>query len=385
MGALAVNRPGGSTSLTLQSNDASTSAIFFGDQTSATVGRIEYNHATDDMPFRVAGNEAMRLNSTGLGIGTNNPSYRLDVNGSARINTGGVLRLFRSDGTTEGLSMQAGTANNFITATTGGLLLQGNSGLSIDVTGNVLWRDNGGGNERMRLDAAGNLGLGVTPNSTGTFGRALQLGRLTLNVNSLSGRFNSIASNAYNDGSWRYIASSVPAVQIGLDNNDGSIQFFIAPSGTAGNAISFTQAMTLNANGALSIGTTSVYNSAANRGNISVEGSNSAIVNFAVSGTNRGYAFTDGNNFDLAAEGSRSIRLATNGTIRALADATGNVVVGNGAIATNATDGFLYVPTCAGTPTGTPTTYTGRSPIVVDSTNNKLYFYSGGEWRDAGP
>lgn len=66
-------------------------------------------------------------------------------------------------------------------------------------------------------------------------------------------------------------------------------------------------------------------------------------------------------------------------------DSKGNVVIGTGAIATTATDGLLYVPTCAGTPTGTPTTFTGRSPLVVDSTNNKLYFFSSGAWRDAGP
>lgn len=66
-------------------------------------------------------------------------------------------------------------------------------------------------------------------------------------------------------------------------------------------------------------------------------------------------------------------------------DASGNVVVNTAAIATNATNGFLYVPSCAGTPTGTPTTYTGRVPIVVDTTNHKMYFYSGGQWRDAGP
>lgn len=65
-------------------------------------------------------------------------------------------------------------------------------------------------------------------------------------------------------------------------------------------------------------------------------------------------------------------------------DQLGNAIIGTAAIATNATDGFLYVPSCAGTPTGVPTTYTGRVPIVVDTTNNKLYFYSGA-WRDAGP
>jgi hypothetical protein len=71
-------------------------------------------------------------------------------------------------------------------------------------------------------------------------------------------------------------------------------------------------------------------------------------------------------------------------TERLRIDSAGNVIVNTAAIATGATDGFLYVPTCAGTPTGTPTTYTGRAPIVVDTTNNKLYFHSG-SWRDAGP
>ena len=65
--------------------------------------------------------------------------------------------------------------------------------------------------------------------------------------------------------------------------------------------------------------------------------------------------------------------------------ASAGFIVGNQALATAATDGFLYIPTCAGTPTGTPTTQTGTAPIVVDTTNNKLYFYSGGQWRDAGP
>jgi hypothetical protein len=63
----------------------------------------------------------------------------------------------------------------------------------------------------------------------------------------------------------------------------------------------------------------------------------------------------------------------------------GGLVIGTAALATNATNGFLYVPTCAGTPTGTPVAQTGTAPIVIDTTNNKLYFYSGGQWRDAGP
>jgi hypothetical protein len=66
-------------------------------------------------------------------------------------------------------------------------------------------------------------------------------------------------------------------------------------------------------------------------------------------------------------------------------DATGNIALGEAALATNATAGHVFIPSCAGTPTGTPTTKTGRLPVIIDSTNNKLYFYSGGSWRDAGP
>lgn len=73
------------------------------------------------------------------------------------------------------------------------------------------------------------------------------------------------------------------------------------------------------------------------------------------------------------------------GTAIQINTADTNAVLGLGALATNATDGFVYVPSCAGIPTGTPTTKSGYAPIVVNSTNNKLYFYSTGAWRDAGP
>lgn len=63
-------------------------------------------------------------------------------------------------------------------------------------------------------------------------------------------------------------------------------------------------------------------------------------------------------------------------------DRNGNVIVNTAALATTATDGFLYIPTCAGTPIGTPTAYSGRVPMVYDTTNNKLYIYNGA-WKSA--
>jgi hypothetical protein len=66
------------------------------------------------------------------------------------------------------------------------------------------------------------------------------------------------------------------------------------------------------------------------------------------------------------------------------ATAAVNVVFSDAALATSATDGFPYLPTCAGTPTGTPTGYTGTAPVIIDSTNQRLYAYSGGAWRKLG-
>lgn len=53
-------------------------------------------------------------------------------------------------------------------------------------------------------------------------------------------------------------------------------------------------------------------------------------------------------------------------------------IVGSAALSTSATDGFLYIPTCAGTPTGVPTAQTGTVAMVFDTTNNRFYIYDGG-------
>jgi len=74
----------------------------------------------------------------------------------------------------------------------------------------------------------------------------------------------------------------------------------------------------------------------------------------------------------VAADASVSFRSIFN------LDADGNVIVGSDALATDATDGFLYIPSCPGTPTGTPTGAGSSKAMVYDSTNNKIYIYDGG-------
>lgn len=112
--------------------------------------------------------------------------------------------------------------------------------------------------ERMRIDSGGNLGLGVTPSAwVAASWRVLQIGSGA----SIAGRVVAgtedqiyVSANAYNDGAWKYIATG-NATNYYQDN--GEHVWRTAPSGTAGNAITFTQAMTLSASGNLGVGNSS--------------------------------------------------------------------------------------------------------------------------------
>ena len=58
-----------------------------------------------------------------------------------------------------------------------------------------------------------------------------------------------------------------------------------------------------------------------------------------------------------------------------------SVVTRTASLSAIATDGFLYIPTCIGIPTGTPSTYGDSVAMVYDTTTNGLYIYASGLWR----
>jgi hypothetical protein len=90
---------------------------------------------------------------------------------------------------------------------------------------------------------------------------------------------------------------------------------------------------------------------------------------------------SDASGTQITQFGSVGLAFAINGGTNSLSMlSSGSVVLGSAAIATNATDGFLYVVTTAGTPTGVPTAQTGRAALVYDTTNHQFWIYDGG-WK----
>jgi hypothetical protein len=61
---------------------------------------------------------------------------------------------------------------------------------------------------------------------------------------------------------------------------------------------------------------------------------------------------------------------------------SGGVTFRTTALATNATVGHVFLPSCAGAPTGVPANIpTGQIAMQFDSSNNFLYAYLGGAWK----
>ena len=103
--------------------------------------------------------------------------------------------------------------------------------------------------QRMILDAAGNLGLGVTPSAWSGAGTVFQTGSYAIFTSPGGGTDTStFATNTfYNGTSWLYRTG--PALATRYDQFAGNHRWFTSPSGTAGNPITWNQVMSIDSNG----------------------------------------------------------------------------------------------------------------------------------------
>jgi hypothetical protein len=110
-----------------------------------------------------------------------------------------------------------------------------------------------GGTKNLTVTSDGNLGLGVTPSAWWSAIKTLQMSGNGF-VGSAS-NYTYLGSNFFYNSSANpiYVASDAASL---FEQGAGAFKWYTAASGTAGNAISFTQALTLDADGDLGVGIT---------------------------------------------------------------------------------------------------------------------------------
>lgn len=300
---------------------------------SGTVGSYLGTSGSNDMIFfNGSASELMRINGTGLGIGTSSPANKLHINSGAST----TAALIESTGT----SVFTGLKNSGSIAYIGA-----------DNTGAFLVQTPGSGfSTKLTVDSSGNLGLGVTPSAWQSGRKALQVGNAS--INSFSNSQNQLGANFYYDGTNnKYISSDFSTVYQQLS---GQHQWYTAASGTAGNTITFTQAMTLDASGNLLVGATSNGNGY----KIYAKNNNTSTTSLVLENNNGGYqVYTQ--NQELAF-------FQLNVGERARIDSSGNLLIGK---------------TSTGLAVGIQLEANGGSSFIRSSSSNSdlnLYVYSTG-------
>lgn len=253
------------------------------------------------------GNSPIFDDSGKIGIGTATPdaSFKLTISGNSAAVSPGIY-----------FNDEASSPTNYALYTNG--------------SKNFVLRNQSTANNIAVFTPSGNLGLGVTPSAWFSTWKAIEnsAGSITSNGASLFQIFHNAIVNTL--GSYAYVNTGAA---LRYDMTGGEYRWFNAPSGTAGNAISFTQAMTLNASGNLLLGGTTVQNNATGRGNLTINGTTS-ILNLSISDTNGGYLYHGGTDMLLVNAKNGAQLFYTNDTERMRITSGGNVEINTGSIKT---------------------------------------------------
>ena len=202
---------------------------------------IWYNAASGTAGGVISLTQAMTLDASGnLGIGTSSPASKLEVSGNASgVITTTVTNSDASGFSTLKLRNTGASGRDYQVVVGGNTSSQSGNFYIFDTTASAV---------RLTLDPSGNLGLGVTPSAWWSSRKAFQFGT-TGSIASGSGS-TLIGDNYYTDNTPLNIYLTT-GFATAYQQTSGEHRWLNAASGTAGAAISFTQAMTLNAAGGL--------------------------------------------------------------------------------------------------------------------------------------
>ncbi len=272
----------------------------------------------------VDANERMRIDSSGnVGIGGTSAGEKLEVVGS--IQASGGASSFNRSGVV--IDYQSGSSLGRIAAgpnAGGTLAFYTGSGSSVP--------------ERMRIDSSGNMGLGVTPSAWGTGYKAIDIAARTSLATGGSNEPLLVYNGYYNGTNWIYKATTSASY---YQQIVGEHRWFNAASGTAGNAITFTQAMTLDASGNLLLGYTTAPTGsgfAADTGtsNFRIAGDTVCTLLLEDQGTADGSRpfqyFSSDDGALIFGNANRSGTGTTSSTERARIDSSGNLQMQTGAV-----------------------------------------------------
>ncbi len=199
---------------------------------------LTINASAGSAIFQTGSSEAMRLTSTGLGVGTSSPGTKLAIAQNGGSNNQYIQLV---DTQTSGVTWQiANYATNAL----------GMFGLYNATAGAY----------RLLLSGDGNLGLGVTPSAWGSAYKSLEVNGAVIQASSSNKSQAGFGNNYYHNGTNYIYSTSNYATS--YFQNSGAHTWYTAASGTAGDAITFTQAMSLTADGDWLLKTTSKYSSA---------------------------------------------------------------------------------------------------------------------------